>query len=271
MGRLGAILAPNWRDTDPSVTPPRIYLTGHVTLEHGERLITEDAFPGRQGRLAFVYLIVNRHRSVTRADLSEVLWTGEAPPESDAAISALLSKIRATLKAADVLPAIEGRSVAIGVKLPPGTWVDTEAAGNALDEGEGALREGDARKAWGCANVAVSIARRPFLPDQEGAWVQARRTWQHAVLMRGLECLARASEAAGQMALAIEHVTQVIELEPFRESAYRDLMRLHQVTGNGGEAIRVYERCRRVLREELGASPSPQTEAAFLGILREGR
>ena len=271
MGRLGAILAPDWRDAVPSVTPPRIYLTGQVSLEHGERLITEDALPGRQGRLAFVYLIANRHRTVTRADLTQVLWQDAAPPESDAAISAILSKLRAAMKAADIPPAIEARSVAVGVKLPPDSWVDTEAAGNAIDEGEGALRAGDAAAAWGCANVAVSIARRPFLPDQEGPWVEARRTWQHAVLMRGLECLARASEAAGQMTLAIEHVTQVIELEPFRESAYRDLMRLHQAAGNGGEALRVYERCRRLLREELGASPSPQTEAVFLEILRDRR
>lgn len=251
------------------MTIPRIYLTGQVALEHGERLITEDAFPGRQGRLAAAYLIVNRHRPVTRAELVDVLWSGEPPPESDAAISAILSKLRTALRAVGLPNAIEARSAVIRVALPAGAWVDTEAAANALDEAEGALREGASARAWACANVAVTIARRPFLPDHEAAWIEARRTWQRSVLMRGLECLARASEDAGQMALAVEHIAAVIELVPFRESAYCDLMRLHHRMGNRAEALRVYERCRQLLREELGADPSPQTMGVFLAILRE--
>lgn len=251
------------------MTIPRIYLTGRVAFEYGERLITEDAFPGRQGRLAAVFLIVNRHRPVTRAELVDVLWSGAPPPESDAAISAILSKIRAAMRAVGLPNSIEARSTVISVTLPPGTWVDTEAAGNSIDEAEGALRGGAARTAWACANVAVTIARRPFLPDHDAPWIEARRAWQRSVLMRGLECLARASEEAGQMALAIEHIAAVIELVPFRETAYCDLMRLHHRMGNRAEALRVYERCRQLLREELGASPSPQTMAVFLAILRE--
>jgi hypothetical protein len=30
----------------------------------------------------------------------------------------------------------------------------------------------------------------------------------------------------------------------------------------------VFHRCRELLRDELGASPAPQTEAVFLAILR---
>jgi SARP family transcriptional regulator, regulator of embCAB operon len=48
-------------------------------------------------------------------------------------------------------------------------------------------------------------------------------------------------------------------------------MRLHAGMGNRAEALRVFERCRTLLREELGASPSPQTEALFLDILRAGQ
>jgi pentatricopeptide repeat protein len=59
----------------------------------------------------------------------------------------------------------------------------------------------------------------------------------------------------------------VVELEPFRETGYRLLMRAHTEAGNPAEALRVYERCRRVLADELGTSPSPQTEAVYLDLL----
>ena len=69
--------------------------------------------------------------------------------------------------------------------------------------------------------------------------------------------------------MAVQYATEVIELEPFRETAYQRLMRLHAQMGNRAEALRVFGRCRELLREELGASPSPETEALFLQILRD--
>jgi DNA-binding SARP family transcriptional activator len=62
----------------------------------------------------------------------------------------------------------------------------------------------------------------------------------------------------------------MFEIEPFRETAYQHLMRLHVQMGNRAEAIRVFGCCRELLKEELGTSPSPETEALFLRILRGG-
>jgi DNA-binding SARP family transcriptional activator len=45
-------------------------------------------------------------------------------------------------------------------------------------------------------------------------------------------------------------------------------MQVHARMGNRAEAVRVYERCRRLLAEELGISPAPQIEALYMEILR---
>ena len=60
---------------------------------------------------------------------------------------------------------------------------------------------------------------------------------------------------------------QTTALEPFRETGYRRLMEAHVAAGNRAEALRVYERCRRLLAEELGAYPSPETESIYRGLL----
>ena len=75
----------------------------------------------------------------------------------------------------------------------------------------------------------------------------------------------------GEASLAVQYASEVIELEPFRETAYQHLMRLHAQMGNRAEALRVFGRCRELLRDELGASPSPELEALFLEILRAGQ
>ena len=74
---------------------PRIYLTGSVAIEHGEQLVRERQFPGRQGRIAFVFLAANRHRSVHRDELLGAIWPGDAPAQTDSGLDAILSKLRA--------------------------------------------------------------------------------------------------------------------------------------------------------------------------------
>jgi DNA-binding SARP family transcriptional activator len=81
---------------------PRIYITGNVAIECNGTLVDERRLAGRQGRLAFVYLVSRRASVVTRDDLIDVLWGDHPPPEIDAALSAILSKLRAALKNAGI-------------------------------------------------------------------------------------------------------------------------------------------------------------------------
>ena len=145
-----------------------------------------------------------------------------------------------------------------------------EAVAHETDEAEGALRAGQLAKAWGHANVAVTIGRRPLLPDFTAPWIESRRADLRGCLARGLRCLSAVSAATSEPALAVRYAAELVALEPFRETGYQSLMRLHHALGDRAEALRVFERCRALLREELGTSPSPQTEAVFLEILRAG-
>ena len=55
------------------------------------------ALPGRQGRLLFAYLVLNRDRDCGRGELIDLLWPERPPAAADTALSALLSKLRRAL------------------------------------------------------------------------------------------------------------------------------------------------------------------------------
>ena len=112
------------------------------------------------------------------------------------------------------------------------------------------------------------IARRPFLPDEEGRWFERRREKLASILVRALECRAEVYLWNRECTLAVEAARDVVALRPFRESGYRLLMRAHAASGNGAEALRVYERCRTLISEELGVNPSPETKAVHADVLR---
>ena len=47
-------------------------------------------------------------------------------------------------------------------------------------------------------------------------------------------------------------------VEPLRESAHRALVRIHLAAGNAVEALRQYDLCCRLLRDQLGVEPTQQ-------------
>jgi SARP family transcriptional regulator, regulator of embCAB operon len=248
----------------------RVYLTGEVQVELGERLLRESQLPGRQGRLAFAYLAVERERAVSQSELAELLWPEGVPTSWTIALSAIVSKLRSRLGAVG-LSRSEVLVQAFGcyqLRLPEGSWVDVEAAAAALHQAEGSLLAGDPLAAYGPALIATVISRRPFLPGEDAPWAESRRRELADALVRGLECLSRASAANGEPALALAHAREVVRIEPYRESGYRLLMSLLRAHGERAEAVRVYEQCRSILAEELGVSPSSETADLHRQLLR---
>ncbi len=251
---------------------PRIYLTGRIAVENGACLLNEHELVGRQGRLAFAYLITERHHPVAKEQLSSVIWPDGRPHETEVALSAILSKLRAVLKRVDLsdTASIDVLSGSVHLRLPSDVWIDVEHASNSIDEADGSWRAGQAGAAWGQALATVVIARRSFLPGEEAPWIEARRAKMRTLLVRGLHVLSMVSARNNETALALQYATEIVDLEPFQETGYRHLMRLHADMGNRGEALRVFGRCRELFRDELGADPSQETERVFLEILRAG-
>src|SRR5256885_1694173 len=67
---------------------------------------------------------------------------------------------------------------------------------------------------------------------------------------------------------AIQYGYRQLELEPWREEAHRQVMRLLALSGQRSAALAQYESCRRALLEELGVEPEPETTGLYERILR---
>jgi SARP family transcriptional regulator, regulator of embCAB operon len=249
--------------------PLRVYLTGRVRAEAGEVLIDERDLPGRQGRLALALLVAERDRAVSREELAEELWGEDLPAAWEPGLRALLSKLRRTLEPAG-LPT-EALAHAFGcyqLRLPVDAWVDVEAAGDAVHRAEVALAAGDPHEAYGWTYVGYHITRRPFLVGEDGPWASGFRWRLQGLRLRVLDCVVECTTATGELAEAVRAAEEALALDPLREATYQRYMRALATAGSRAEALRVWERCRRVLADELGTSPSPHTEAVYLDILR---
>jgi len=240
----------------------RIWLTGSLSFEIRDVLVESSRFPGRQGRIAFAYLVCEHERPVTRGELIELLWPELPPRAYDVALSAVMSKLRALMSSAGLgRPALKTVASGYRLNLPAAAWIDVDAAAEAVHEAEAALRAGRHEEAYGPAVVACAILRHSFLLGEDGAWIEDRRRRLLVLRLRALDCLADIHSWNREPTLALHAAEEAVELEPYRESSYRTLMRIHDRAGNRAEAMRVYGRLERLLARELGTRPAAETDA----------
>ena len=247
---------------DPSAST-RIQVCGRlVVVLDGQRV--EHALPSRQGRLLFAHLVVHRRRPATRPELVDALWPGGAPAAADRALSALLSKLR-TVLGSDILVGRDRPQLV----LPADAYVDIDAAGDRLHEAESAVALSDWHRAWAPARAALHTATRGFLADEDAPWIDAVRHDLEDIRLRALDCVAAAALGLGgaELAAAERAGRALTDAAPFRESGYLHLMRALAAQGNVAEALRVHDRLRCLLRDELGIAPSPAVQELHAELL----
>jgi predicted ATPase/DNA-binding SARP family transcriptional activator len=223
------------------------------------------ALRGRQVPLLLAYLLLGRDRHIGREELSLALWPEQAPRAQDAALRTLLSRLRSALGTSALL----GREQLM-LALPEPVWIDVEAAVAGVEQSRDALAGGDARRAWALAQVPLNICARGLLPGFDADWLESRRRDLEDLRLEALEIVGRAGLALGgaQLSSAQRAARGLIDAEPYRESGYVLLMQALGAEGNVAEGLRVFERVRSLLRDELGAAPSRETIAAHQQLLR---
>ncbi len=241
----------------------RVQLCGAFVVELSGRPVGA-AFPGRQGRLLFAFLVSLRPHPVSRDQLIDALWADTPPTDAGAALNVVISKLRAAV-GRDVL---RGRSE-LSVDLPDPAYVDIEVATAALHAAESAIAVGEWRRAWSPALTALFVARRKFVPEAEASWAESWRRRLADVHARALECYAAAClEIGGPELFGAQRAAQeLIASVPLRETGHLLLMRAHAARGNVAEALTTYEQLRRLLGEDLGVDPSAAVQDLYGRLL----
>jgi DNA-binding SARP family transcriptional activator len=94
-------------------------------------------------------------------------------------------------------------------------------------------------------------------------WVLAQRARLRELALAALHRLVTHFAAQAEYETAIAYARQLLAIEPWREEAQRELMRLLAFSGQRSAALRQYETCRRILTEEVAVQPSAETESLY--------
>ena len=143
-------------------------------------------------------------------------------------------------------------------------WIDAEA----LHTASLAIR--DPATNQDALERAVALYQGEFLagftvseaPEFE-KWLLQERRRLHGLMVQAVQLLLARCGEHGDDAGVLSWARRLLAVEPWNEEAYRQIMRVLARTGQRAAALAQYEVCRRVLAQELGCAPEPETQALY--------
>ncbi|MEE1940125.1 BTAD domain-containing putative transcriptional regulator [Streptomyces sp. TRM 70361] len=214
-----------------------------------------------QRRVLLLRLLLEEGRFVGVDRLCEDLWAGRPPAKAQAALHAHLSRLRSALE-----PDRAAREREPLLVRGPGGYAlradvsarDSAGFERSLELARALLADGRPAAARTEVDRALGLWRGPALAeagDHPFAAEEVRRLEEARIA--GRELHVEVLLAQGCQGQAVAAARALTDREPLRESCWDLLLRSLRQAGRPAEAVREYERCRRLLRAELGVEPGP--------------
>ncbi len=216
----------------------------------------------RKSRALLAYLALSNGRAQSRERLAALLWADSNEAQARTSLRQALSALRKSL---DDQAQILDAGLEVVTLIPETVWVDAVA----FDEGvkAGGHEELARSLEWYEGDLLDGLSTDAPAFEQ---WIVAERERLRGNAVSGYARLCTYFQEIGDPEQARQAATRLLALDPVREDAHRQLMRLYLVQGRTVEAIKQYQLCRQSLARELGVVPTPETEALYREIV-EGR
>ena len=216
----------------------------------------------RQTRI-LLYRLAVPDQALSRDHLCFLFWPDVAESTAGRNLSHLLTHLRQALPNSDALITVDDR-----VYLDPElTWTDV---------GEFLRLRGFRGGRVDCDKLAraVQLYRGPFLdgvssphsPDYESWMMLERRTLERRY-RDTLVALVEELSNTGQFDEAIRYAHRYLAVDRLDESIHQHLISLHIARGDRAAALQQYRQCVKLLEQELGVSPLPETRALYESAL----
>ena len=227
-----------------------LYLLGEVTAT----VAGEAASLGGPRRAALLALLgLESPRALSLSSIVEALW-GEQPPESAVnAVQVHVSGLRRLIGREAVI------TVGNGYRLGPAVTVDVTTFKQGIARGAQQLHRGEAAAAAETLREALTLwTGTPLSGIERSEFTDAAALQLENARLGAVEDLLEADLATGRHHEIQAQLTSLVAEYPLNEHLRALLMQALYQSGRQADALAVYDDCRRILRDELGADPSPE-------------
>ncbi len=144
-------------------------------------------------------------------------------------------------------------------------WLDSEKLKSFVEIGNN-LEADQSELAIIAFQSAIKLYQGVFLPNRiYEDWTSGEREHIQSLALNAIVSLSELL-LRDQTKESIRLTEEALNIDPTWEEAYRIQMMAHMINGNRPQAIRSFNRCKKVLDEEFGIEPLPVTLNLFKSI-----
>lgn len=246
----------------------RIFTFGRFALSVADRGLSIERWYRKHALTLLKLLVSHRHEAVHREQVIEYLWSDADARRGRERLKVTTHFLRQQIRDAGVRGDVIAVTNATYALRYDAIWLDCEIFESLFNEGRLLDRRGRSREALVCFEQAERLYKGDFLPEERYAdWCAEERERLREIYFDVLGHMVDGYLCGGDHELAAQVCRSALAREPCREGFHRALMTCLARLGHRDRVIAQYQRCRQVLKTELGVEPAPETERLYRDLI----
>jgi LuxR family transcriptional regulator, maltose regulon positive regulatory protein len=237
----------------------RVHALAGAQVSIANRLVTPAEWGSAKARELF-FLLLAHPGGLRKEQILTSLWGDMEPVRANGIFHSSVYRVRRALFADCLL--YEDSIYRINPESD--RWYDVdEFRSQILQAANTAIAETRAQ----CYRDAVDLYQKDYIEDCYSDWCIPIRDDLEQEYIMALAMLAKYYSEEDNPS-AIDCYQNILQRDPYREDIYRSIMAFQAKTGNRTKALKTYQDCARIMRDEMHADPSPETRSLYARILK---
>jgi DNA-binding SARP family transcriptional activator len=232
--------------------------------------ITEQVKLAHSAQSLLAYLLLFRQRTHPREVLARLFWKEYPQQRARNGLNTTVWRLRQVLEPEDVSPGtylISTSMGELGFNIKSDVWLDVEVFETQISKILALPPEKAGAEDILLLENAVKLYMGDLLEDHFSDWALRERERLRCCYLDCLYYLMNFFAVTKDLPKALFYGQEILRADPLREDVHRQIMRLHIINGRRSLAVRQYNLCRKILQDELGIPPMPETQMLHTQIL----
>ena len=255
----------------PQPPPLSIYALGNFRVFAGGAEVGDKIWKTKKSKYLFVYFASNAGRDVPDEKIMDMFWPDHQPEKARQSLYAALSHIRKALESAN---AGETERVVLARKgfyrfdSEKSYFYDVREFDALYQEGQARIKAGHEEEAMVAFQKAESLYSGDFLEGYYEDWAMLIRD---DVSMRRVDMLQTLMDHfydLGRYEVCIDYAHRLLKIDSCHQEGHLALMQCFIALEKPDQAVRQYQTCSQVMKNELNLSPPREATELYLSITR---
>ncbi|WP_165045203.1 BTAD domain-containing putative transcriptional regulator [Adlercreutzia sp. ZJ138] len=263
---LNTPLKPQVKTGVPTCPPLHVSLFGGLEVSIGEHRVDPMLFSRRKVRTLLALLVLNGGKEYSRDRLATLLWPDSSPTSARNNLYSIWSTLRKALS-------VPGGGCPYLIRQQQGLRIDATLLTSDVTEFDELCRtllfESPGYGGWSHihAQLKANFSEDLLPSEDENEFIAGMRNSYRGRLVDALVSASKRLVGADEVREGLWFARAAVMRDRTREDAYDALMEAQLAAGQRTAALDTYFECRRVLINEMGIDPSPETVRMYRLII----